>query len=75
MATLAYIEDLDKLQHHAGFHYGAFHQGLHCLLKLKQPAETEIHHNLDTSSCDPLKYKLVSPILIVTLCMRNSIRL
>ena len=32
-----------------------FHQGLHCLLRLKQPSGTEIHHNLD-STCDPLKY-------------------
>ena len=33
----------------------AFHPGLHCLQTLKQPSGTEIHHNLETSTCDPLK--------------------
>ena len=34
-------------------HSAAFYQGLHCLLKLKQPSGTEIHHNVETSTCDP----------------------
>ena len=43
MGTLANSEDPDEMQHIA-----AFHQGLHCLLKLKQPklpSGTEIHDN------------------------------
>ena len=41
-----------------------FHQGLHCLLRLKQPSGTEIQHNTESSTCDPLKYKMGNPILI-----------
>ena len=65
MAILANSADPDEMQHNA-----AFHQSLYCLVRLKQHAETEIHHNLETSSCDPLKYKL-----IVSIGMRNSIRI
>ena len=36
MGTLANSEDPDEKQHNA-----AFHQGLHCLLRLKQPSGTE----------------------------------
>ena len=49
MGTLANSEDLDEMQ----LHNAAFHQGLRCLLRLKQPAGTEIHHNLENSNCDP----------------------
>ena len=35
-------------------HNAVFHQGLHCLLRLKQSLGTEIHHNLENSTCDPL---------------------
>ena len=51
MGALANSEDPDEMQH-----YAAFHQGLHCLLRLKQPSAsgTEIHHNLETSTCDSL---------------------
>ena len=38
MGTLTNIEDPDEMQHNA-----AFHQGLHCLLTLKQPSGTEIY--------------------------------
>ena len=41
LCVLANSEDLDEMQHHA-----AFHQGLHCLLRLKQPSGTDICHNL-----------------------------
>ena len=38
MDTLVYSEDPDEMQHNA-----AFHQGLHCLLRLKQPSGREIY--------------------------------
>ena len=37
IGTLANTEDSDEIQHNA-----AFHQGLHCLLKLKPHTGTEI---------------------------------
>ena len=40
MGTLENSEDPDEMQHN-----DAFHLGLHCLLRLKQPSGTEIHHN------------------------------
>ena len=43
----------------------AFHQGLHCLLRLKQFSETEMHNNLETTTFDPLKYKMGYPRLVV----------
>ena len=70
MCTLANREDPDEMQHNA-----AFHQGLHCLLRLKQPSGTKIHHNLETSNCDPLKCTMGSPKLIVSICMGKSIRI
>ena len=42
MGTLANGEDPDEIQH-----YAAFHQGLHCLVRLKHPSGTEIYHNLE----------------------------
>ena len=48
--TLSNSEDPDEMQLTA-----AFHQGIHCLLRLKQSSETEIPHNLEKSTCDPLK--------------------
>ena len=57
---MANSEDPDEMQHNA-----AFHQGLHRLLKIKTIYRTEIHHNLKKSTCDPLKYTVGSPILIV----------
>ena len=70
LGSLANSEDPDEIQHNA-----AFHQGLHCLLRLKQPSGTEIYHNLENSACDPLKYKMSNPILIVSTCMEKSIRI
>ena len=60
----------DEMQHNA-----AFHQGLHCLLRQNQLLGTEIHHNLETSTCDPLKYKMGNTILIVLIYMGKSIRI
>ena len=70
MGPLANSEDPDEMQHNA-----VFHQGLHCLLRLKQLSGAEIHHNLETSTCDPFKYKMCSPILTVSICMKKSIRI
>ena len=64
MGTLANSEDPDEMQHNA-----AFHQCLHCLLRLKYHSGTEIHHNLSNSTFDPLKYTMGSPVLIVSICM------
>ena len=48
MVTLANSEDTDEMQHNA-----AFHRGLHCLPRLKQPSRTEIHNNLENPSLTP----------------------
>ena len=60
MGTLANSEDPDEMQPNA-----AFHQGLHCLVRLRQSSEAEIHRNLENSICDPLKNPMCSPIPIV----------
>ena len=39
------------------------------LVSLKQPTGTEIHHYLENSIGDPLKYTIGSPILIVSISM------
>ena len=70
MGTLANTEDPDERQPNA-----AFHQGLHCLLRLKQPSSKEMHHSLENFNCDPLKYTMGSPILIVSICMGKSIEI
>ena len=70
MGTLANSEDPDEMQHNA-----AFHQGLHCLIRLKQPSGTEMHQNLKYATCDPLKYTIGSHILIISICMGKSIRI
>ena len=43
-------------------------------VRLKQPSETEVtelHYNLENSTCDPLKYTMDNPILTVSICMEN----
>ena len=67
---MANSEDPDEMQHNA-----AFHQGLHCLQRLKQSSGTEIHHNLENSICDPLKYIMGSSILIVSICIGKSFKI
>ena len=69
MGTLANSEDPDEMQHEA-----AFHQGLHCLLRVIQPSRTEKKHNLEVSFCDPFKCTMGSPIVIVSICMGKSVR-
>ena len=68
MGSLANSEDPDEMQHNA-----AFHQGLHCLLRLKQSSGRKIHYNLENSTCDPLKYTMGSLILILSIGMGKSI--
>ena len=48
MGILAESEDLDEMQHNV-----AFHQGLHYLLRLKQPSVTEKYQNLENYTRDP----------------------
>ena len=61
MGTLPNSEYPYEMQHNA-----VFHQVLHCLRRFKKIFRAEIHHNLEFSTCDPLKYTMDSPILIVT---------
>ena len=51
MGTLANNEDPNDMQHYVPF----------------AKSRTEIHNNLENSTCYPLKYKI--PILIVSICM------
>ena len=67
---MANIEDPDEMQRNA-----VFHQGLHCLLRLKQPSGKAIHHNSENSTCNTFKYMMGNPILIVSICLRKSIRI
>ena len=52
----------------------AFCEGLHCLLRLKQPSGTE-KHNLETSTCDSFKNKMSNPILNISISMGKFIRI
>ena len=65
---MANSEDPDEMQHHA-----AFHQGLHCFLRLKEPSGTEIHHNSENSTGDPLKYTMDNPMLTGSIGKGKSI--
>ena len=47
MGTLANSVDPEEMQDNA-----AFHQGLHCLLRLKQSSGRKTHHDLEMSTCD-----------------------
>ena len=67
MGTLTNSEDPDEMQHSA-----AFHQGLHCLLRLKQPPWTEIHYNLEKST---LKCTMGSPIFIFRIQRVNILKI
>ena len=58
MGSLGNSDDPDEMQR-----YAAIHQGLHCLLRLKQPSGTDIHNNLENFTCVPLKY-MSSPYLL-----------
>ena len=70
MSAFAISEDPDEMQHNA-----AFHQSLHCSLRLKQPSGTELPHNSENSIFYPQYSKIVNPILIVSECMGKSSRI
>ena len=69
MGTLVNSEDPDEMHHNAAFNQGAL------FAKNKQTSGTEIHHNLENATCDPLKYTMGHPLLIVSICMGNCIRI
>ena len=62
MGTLTNSEDPLEMQHNA-----AFHQALYYIIRLKQPLAIEMHHNLENSTSDNLKYTVGSPILNVSI--------
>ena len=53
------MEDLYEMQYN-----DAFYQGLHCLLRFKQPSGTEIYHNLESSTWTPSKAQWAVPYLL-----------
>ena len=67
-STFINSEDPDEMQYNA-----AFHQGLHCLLRLKQSSENEIHHKLTLSIKDPLKYE--SRVCLYEKSIRKKLKL
>ena len=69
MGTLANSEDPGEMQHDA-----AFHQDLHCLLRLNEPKGTEIHI-LENFTYNLLKYTMRSPLLLVLISIGKSIRI
>ena len=52
----------------------AFHQGLHCLLRINNLQGQKYIIMQKCSTCDPVKYTMGTPILIVPICMEKSIR-
>ena len=52
----------------------AFHQDLHCFLRLKQSSGTKINHFIEVLTGNPLQYKLYHSILIVVVYMGLSIK-
>ena len=66
--TLANSEDTDEMQLNA-----AFHQGLHCLLSLKQPSGTEIYHNIETATCDPINCKMGNSIAQIAQLVKHPL--
>ena len=64
---MTFSEDPDEMPLNA-----AFHHGMHCLLILKKIPRDRIYHNLEKSTCDPFKYTMSSPLLILFICMGKS---
>ena len=69
MSTFANSEDPDEMPHEA-----AFHEGLHCSLRLNQSLEIEVYF-LEIITCDPSIYTMDHPNLTVSNFMGNFIGL
>ena len=54
-------------------HNAAFHQGLHCLLRLKQSSGKEIQSYFEIITCDPLISTMDYPKFIVSYQVAESI--
>ena len=68
MGTLTNSEYPDEMQH-----YAAFHRGLHCLLRLKQPLGTEILNKFKNYICEPFKiHNGLSHVYCVKFVFANS---
>ena len=70
MGTLVNSEDPDEMQHN-----GAFHQGLHCLLKLNQSSKKEILYFFGNYNLQSLNIYNGPSDLTVSNFMENSIGL
>ena len=68
MGTLANTEDPDEMQHN-------FIRVFIVCSYQKTPSGTDTHHNLENSTCDPLKYTIGSCILIVSIYMGKFTRI
>ena len=66
MHTLANSEDPDD---------AAFHQSLHCLLRLKQSSVTDVHLHLEILTCNTLISTMDYPRFTVSNQIREFIRL
>ena len=68
-SVLANSEDQGDMPHTA-----AYHQGIHCLQRKKQIFMTEMHHDLESSTFDPLKHKMGNSTLILSTCLGIATR-
>ena len=70
MDTLANSDNPDEMQHNA-----AFHQGLHCLLRLKRSSKKEIQFLLEIITRDPSIDTTNHPKFIVSNGAEEPIRI
>ena len=59
MGTFSSSIDKDEMSH-----YAAFHQGLHCFVKVKQSSGTEMDHSSEMQNFDRFNSKMGYSILI-----------
>ena len=69
MGTLANSQDPDEIS----FRHFGISSGSALFAKSSFHAGTEMHHNLKIPICDPLKYIMDDPTLIVSFCVGVSI--
>ena len=62
MGTLANSEYPDEIEHNT-----AFHHGLHCLLRLKQPSGTDIHNKIGPVTQKKIQCKIAIIFLSISL--------